>query len=198
MKLLRNPVPALVVALAVWLAPQPLLAQEEADEESAVASAPANDIDSLLAELADPDLRTWEATESRIIALWSQSGSATADLLLERGMAMIEAEEYATAVEHLTALTDHAPDFAEGWHARATAFYLQDEYGLALADLERALRLNPRHFGAFTGLGIVLEELGDYELALKALELAVELNPHRDMVTDGIERLKARIGKSTL
>lgn len=53
------------------------------------------------------------------------------------------AEDYATAIEHLTALTDHAPNFAEGWHTRATAFYLIDEYGLALADLRRRWRSTP-------------------------------------------------------
>ncbi|WP_232823134.1 tetratricopeptide repeat protein [Oceanibium sediminis] len=196
MNLLRNPVLTIVVALA--FAASPASAQEEMDEADIIESRPADDIDSLLAELADPDLRTWEATEARIIELWSRSGSATADLLLERGMNALEAEDYLTAVEHLTALTDHAPDFAEGWHARATAFYLQEEFGLAVRDLQRALVLNPRHFGALTGLGIVLEELGDYELALRALELAEDLNPHRATVTDGIARLKARIGESTL
>ena len=72
----------------------------------------------------------------------------------------MEAQEYDVAIEHLTALTDHAPDFAEGWNARATAFYLIGEYALAVADIERALALNPRHFGAMSGLAFILEEIG--------------------------------------
>lgn len=187
MSMTRNPALALAVALAL-LAVTPLRADAQDGP----------DIDSLMAELSRPDLRTWEAVEEKIIGLWSQSGSDTADLLLERGMAAIEDEDYGLAVEHLTALTDHAPEFAEGWHARATAFYLQEEFGLALADLERTLVLNPRHFGALTGLGIVMEELGDYELALRALKLAKDLNPHRDTILDGIDRLAHRIGESTL
>lgn len=152
----------------------------------------------LLAQLAQPDLRTWESTESKIMGLWSRSGSATADLLLERGRQAMDAEDYLTAIEHLTALTDHAPEFAEGWHARATAFYLIDEYGLAMQDLQRSLALNPDHFGALTGLGIVLEELGRPEDALDVMRRAQELNPHRDNISDTIRRLQYTIGEATL
>ncbi|WP_154446194.1 tetratricopeptide repeat protein [Halovulum marinum] len=152
----------------------------------------------LLAELADPELRTWEATEKRLVELWSRSGSATADLLLKRGQDALDAEDYTTAIEHLTALTDHAPDFAEGWHARATAFYLIEEFGLALTDLQRALALNPNHFSALTGVGIVLEELGQPEAALAAMRRAQKLNPHRGNIRDSIRRLEYRLGETTL
>lgn len=155
-------------------------------------------IDELLDELAQPDLETWEATENRIVGLWSRSGSETIDLLLERGQNALEAEDYQTAIEHLTAVTDHAPDFAEGWQLRATAFFSLGEYGLALDDLETALRLNPKHFGALAGLGVVLEEAGNFEVALKAFEYARELNPHRELITDAIERLESRLGKARL
>lgn len=158
----------------------------------------AGEADELLAQLAQPELRTWESTESKLLALWSRSGSATADLLLQRGQEALDAEDYDTAIEHLTALTDHAPNFAEGWHTRATAFYLIDEYGLALADLRRALTLNPDHFGALTGVGIVLEEIGRPEAALEALRLAREINPHRGNIGDSIRRLEYLLGETTL
>ena len=57
------------------------------------------------------------------------------------------------AIEHLTALTDHAPDFAEGWHARATAYFRAVLLGPAMDDLQRALVLNPDNFDAVFGLG---------------------------------------------
>ena len=152
----------------------------------------------LMQDLATPDLPTWESTEGKIIAIWSRSGSDTADLLLQRGQEAIEAEDYRTAVEHLTALTDHAPAFAEGWHARATAFYSMEEFGLALADLRQALALNPQHFGAMTGMGIVLTELGQPELALKILREARALNPNRENIQDHIKRIRRLIGDITL
>jgi len=156
------------------------------------------EIETLLDELATPDLATWEAVEDEIMTLWSRSGSDTADLMLVRARDLIEIEDYETAIEHLTALTDHAPDFAEGWHLRATAFYSVGEHGLALDDLRRALALNPDHFGALTGVGIVMEELGNYEGALAALKLAIALNPHRETITNSLARVQERVGESTL
>lgn len=185
--------PILHLAAICWLAAPVALAQSVSDRTERQA-----EVADLLAQLAQPDLRTWESTESKIMGLWSRSGSASADLLLERGRQAIDAEDYQTAIEHLTALTDHAPEFAEGWHARATAFYLIDEYGLALQDLQRALMLNPKHFGALTGLGIVLEELGRPEDALAVMRRAEELNPHRDNISDTIRRLQFAIGEATL
>ena len=56
------------------------------------------------------------------------------------------------AIEHFTALIDHAPDFAEGWNARATAYYQTGDFGPSIADIGQVLTLNPRHFGALVGL----------------------------------------------
>lgn len=194
MRPVQNPLAPLALTLLLSVALPALAgAQSLSDLEERRAR-----VDELLEDLARPDLRTWQATETKILGLWAHSGSETADLLLERGQAAIEREDYVTAVEHLTALTDHAPDFAEGWHARATAFYLMGEYGLALADLQRALALNPRHFAALSGMGIILEELGDDTLALEAMRAAYALNPHRETIRDAIKRLEYRLGEATL
>lgn len=152
----------------------------------------------LLAELATPGLETWAAVEERLLTLWSRSGSDTIDLLVSRARTAIEADDFDTAIEHLTAATDHAPDFAEGWHLRATAFYRIGEYGLAMADLERALALNPNHFGALTGVGIVLEEMGQSALALRAMRAAQRLNPNSEQVSAAVERLRFSVGDATL
>ncbi len=192
MMLMKTPLPAIVLGLLLALPPlvqaQSLSAISEREVESA----------RLLEELAQPDLETSEATEQRLLELWSRSGSATADLLLDRGRKAIEAEDLETAIDHLTALTDHAPDFAEGWQTRASAFFAMGEYGLAFADLERALVLNPSHFGALTGLGVLLGEMGNPDLALKALKMAQDLNPHAAGVADAIERVEYELGRSRL
>lgn len=195
MRPVKNPVARLVAALALLANP---LASAAAAQSVAALEERQSELGALLADLANPGLRSWEATERKIISHWSRSGSAAADLLLERGKSAIEDEDYLTAVEHLTALTDHAPDFAEGWHMRATAFFELEEFGLALADLQRALMLNPRHFAALTGLGVILEELGSDELALDAMRHAHALNPHRDNINDAIRRLEYRLGETTL
>ena len=147
------------------------------------------ELDELFSELQSPEVSNPHRIEQQIYFIWSQSGSASADLLLERGQEAIEAADYGAAIEHLTALTDHAPDFAEGWNARATAFFLHGEYGLALVDIRRALALNPRHFGALSGLAFILDETGDAENALLVYEQVNQLHPYLDNVGEAIQRL---------
>lgn len=163
-----------------------------------VAQAQANDVDTLLERLREPDLRNWEAVEKEIWTEWSKSGSPSMDLLLQRGRDAMEEGDTQGAIEHFTALTDHAPGFAEGWNARATAFFQAERYGPALADIEHALALNPRHFGAITGLGRILEELGFVDDALSAYRAAAAIHPHRPDVQKALDRLERDRGGRTL
>ncbi|MEM9269274.1 MAG: tetratricopeptide repeat protein [Pseudomonadota bacterium] len=158
----------------------------------------AEELDTLFSQLALPEQTGWEQIEDRIKRLWSKSGSASADYLLKRGRDALEASNYTEAVEHFTALTDHAPEFAEGWNGRATAFYLMEEYGLAVEDVSRVLALNPRHFEALSGLGLMLERMERHDAALAAFEEASRLHPHHEIINDAIERLKRRLGQSSL
>ena len=111
------------------------------------------------------------------------------DLLLKRGQEAMEAGDLEAAIEHLTALTDHAPDFAEGWNARATAYYMAGEFGPSVADIGRVLTLNPRHFGALSGLAMILEETGKPERALEVYKAALAIHPHLEGASEAIERL---------
>lgn len=164
------------------------------------AEAPGADerIATLLAQLAELDRPDWERVEAEIIRLWARSGSESMDLLLRRGNEAMENEDYELALEHLSALVDHAPDFAEGWNARATAYFLLGEYPLSIADIERALSLNPNHFGALAGLGYMFDQMGNPEMALKALREAEALNPNREDVGLAIERLERQVGVAEL
>lgn len=152
-----------------------------------------------LGTLTAPD----DAPEARRLAReieerWSHSGSAAMDLLLVRGREAMEAQDWPRAVAHLTALTDHAPDWAEGWNLRATTFFLMDRYGPAIADIEQVLILEPRHFGALAGLGIMLEQLGEREAALDAFRRAQQVFPAEENVNAAIERLERETGERDL
>ena len=148
------------------------------------------DLELLFAELAQPDGESWARAETDILRIWSRSGSAAMDLLYKRGEAALDAGDLPGAIGHLTALTDHAPDFAAGWHLRAVAFYLNDDFGPALADLERVLALEPRQFAALTQLGVMLEELGDRGRALKAYRESLKIHPHQQDAADAVKRLE--------
>lgn len=156
-------------------------------------AAPSAEVAALLEELAAPDQDRWERLERQIMRLWSQSGSASADLLLQRGRDALRVGNTAAAIEHLSALVDHAPDFAEAYHTRATAFFMANLFGPAMADLEETLYRNPLHFSALSGLGVILEELGYLERALDAYRAAQAIHPHRPDLLRALERVERRL-----
>ncbi|MDJ0630606.1 MAG: hypothetical protein QNJ44_20285 [Rhodobacter sp.] len=160
------------------------------------APAPAQEADlgQMMADLADPETENWQSLERRIRTEWSKSGSPAMDLLLQRGQKALEEEDYDKALEHLTALTDHAPGFAEGWNARATAFFHKKMYGPAMESIGKALTLNPNHFAAITGLAVMLQEMGYEKDALEAWRALQAIHPHRPELKDAIEKLEKTTG----
>jgi tetratricopeptide (TPR) repeat protein len=155
-------------------------------------SAEEAEIDRLLSELAEAEGRALQRIERQILAEWSKSGSSAMDLLLERGRDALRAGDTTKAIEHLTALVDHAPDFAEGWNARATAYFQAGQFGPAVADIAQVLRLNPRHFGAMAGFARILEDAGREKEALAVYEAALAIHPRLDGVSEAAERLRVK------
>jgi tetratricopeptide (TPR) repeat protein len=128
----------------------------------------------------------------------SKSGSPAMNLLLKRGRAAMAAGDTDLGIELLSALTDHAPEFAEGWHARSVAYARAGMMGPAMADLERALAIDPRNFAAIYSLGALLEEIGQPALAYEAYTRVAAIHPHFDDVADAIARLKGETQGSNL
>ena len=153
------------------------------------ASAQTPALDYLFTQLSEPENPRWKRIEQDIWREWSKSGSAAMDLLLQRGRDAMDAGDLDAAIAHLTALTDHAPDFAEGWNARATAYFQAGLYGPAIDDIAHVLKLNPRHFGALSGLGLILEQLGMDDRAMEVYETALAIHPHLEAVRDAVQRL---------
>ena len=150
--------------------------------------------DGLLKELAQAENeRAAQRLERQVLQEWAKSGSAALDLLLKRGQDALEVDDVPAAIEHLTALTDHAPDFAEGWQSLALAYYRADMFGPAADALERTLTLNPNHFGALRGLGAIFEQVGKPDLAYDAYSRVLTLRPHDSEVKEALARLESRV-----
>lgn len=160
--------------------------------------ADSSDETALLEALAQADPTQAKRLDRQLQALWRKSGSASMDLLLKRGRDALEASDTDAALEHLTALTDHAPDFAEGWHVRASAYFEAGLFGPALADLEKALRLNPNNYNAIIGLGAMFETFGDAARAHEVYLRAQALHPHHEEVNKALERLAPEVGGTAL
>lgn len=174
---------ALSAAASAQTAP-PVVQDDEGNEAQ---------LNALLAELKAPVLPDWQRVEAEIVNLWSRSGSPAMDLLLRRGRQAMARDDYQAALAHLTALTDHAPEFAEGWNARATLFFEMGDYGPSLDDIARTLALNPNHFGALTGLGMIMEQVEAYSHALDAFRAARAIHPHRPDLEQAVERLERQL-----
>ena len=152
----------------------------------------------LLEQLAVADEVTARRLERQLQAIWRKTGSASMDLLLKRGRDALEVDDIVAAIEHLTALTDHAPDFAEGYSLRARAYFAADLLGPAMLDLETALALNPNNYNAILGLAAILETFGDQKRAFEAYTRVQAIHPHHEAATEALERLRPRVMGKTL
>ncbi len=133
-----------------------------------------------------------------LLRAYAESGSDTGDLLLRRARQAIGAEEYPDALKILDATIALLPDWAEGWNARATARYLDDDYDGSMADIAQTLKREPRHLGALMGMGTILEARGKTEDALKVYERALAIAPHWRNAREAADRLKASLAGNEL
>ena len=124
---------------------------------------------------------------------WMRSGSDTADLLLTRATDAIQAKEFPLAIELLDRVIALQPDWAEAWNRRATAFFLLEDTASAMADLRQVLTREPRHFGAWAGLGHIYNAGGDKARALEAYRKALAINPKMETLRDLVGRLAPEI-----
>ncbi len=131
--------------------------------------------------------------QGNIWRLWTQSGSETLDLLMARAGGAMAGQRYEAALEVLDSVVDIDPDFAEGWNRRATLYYLMGAFDASVADIGRTLALEPRHFGALSGLGLIYTALEDDEGALKAYRRALVVNPHLSGARAAVIRLKKKL-----
>jgi tetratricopeptide (TPR) repeat protein len=145
-------------------------------------------LDELFARLARKDDK-WESVQNEIWLMWSQSGSPAMDLLLLRAGRAMDSGDGELALRYLDDLVRLAPDFAEGWNKRATVYFLLNDYGHSIADIERTLALEPRHFGALSGLGTILERVGDKNGAMRAYRRGLEIHPNLPGAAASVERL---------
>lgn len=150
-------------------------------------------LDQLFQQLREAEPNEVSRIEGQIVTEWGRSGSAAMDLLLRRGEDALDEGNPATAVEHFTALVDHAPDFAEGYNGRAAAYYQLGLYGPAIDDLRQVLVLEPRHFIAMIGVASILEELERPEDALEVWQRVAEYSPADVEVAAMIERLEVQL-----
>ena len=118
------------------------------------------------------------AVEDRLWKFWLTPPDEESRKLLEASRRANLEFNYNLSILNLKELTEHAPDYSEGWNQLATVFFLAGAYDASLKAIERTLALEPKHYGALAGKGLIyLWMLGDEAKGQKALKEALAINP---------------------
>lgn len=155
------------------------------DEPPAARTGENDRLDELFARLRrESDAEQAKLIADRINAEWRDSGSATGNLLMQWAAEAIAGKNEGLALDFLDQVTVLWPDYVEGWNRRATLHFMMGNLSKSMADINRVLSLEPRHYGALAGMAAILERTGEEELALKAWEQILAVYPaNRDAQT---------------
>lgn len=170
------------------------LAEMEKAQSEKDASDPQKALENLSQDLLDKLKTTASEEEAATIEeeiwdAWLVSGSATVDIMMKRGLEYQESQDAQSARDMYDRAIAIKPDYAEAWNRRALIFFNDGKYDEAIADLESTLTYEPRHFGAWIGLGMIFESIDRPDAALKAYRKALEIHPHAAAAQQGERRL---------
>ncbi len=138
------------------------------------------------------------AATNLIWTIWHQSGDDRINQLMHQGIAQMSTRQYADAVATFSKIIEINARFAEAWNKRATVYYLMEEYRASVKDIDRTLELEPRHFGALSGLGLIMTALGNDEASIAAFEATLAVNPFAVGAQQNLEALYAQQKRRTL
>ena len=136
-------------------------------------------LDDLFTVLQETEnFRTIAVTERQIWAIWLQHANADVAQLMLVGTQRMNTQRYAEAMVVFNRLTESFPGYAEGWNKRATLHYVLGNLDASINDIEKTLDLEPRHFGALSGLGMVFIQRKELSKAKRAFEDLIEVHPN--------------------
>jgi tetratricopeptide (TPR) repeat protein len=140
-----------------------------------------------------PDDASAKYIENRIWSMWIATDSDTTTLLMSRVKTAVDAKDLDLGIKLLTAIINIKPDYLEAWNRRATLYYMKKEFDQSLADIHEVLKREPRHFGALSGLGMIMQEIGDDKDALEAFRRALAVDPHLEHIPEVVKQLTEKV-----
>lgn len=163
----------------------------------------ADQTDARLAELFEVlqdtrDDQTIRVTENRIWQIWLQHSNADVQELMVVGTQRMNAERYAEAMVVFNRLTESFPDYAEGWNKRATLHYVLGNLDESISDIEKTLALEPRHFGALSGLGMVYIQRKQLSQAKQAFEDLIRVHPNSRNAQQNLQLVEEQLRLSII
>ena len=191
---------AMLPAILALLIAQPALAEQSREPSAAEAPAAARKspaemradaLDSLFARLHR--VRAGEEAklaEQAIWKLWKSSDSPAAEVLIGQAERAMDGRAFDASLGILDRLVEVHPDFAEAWNKRATLYFMMGRFKDSLADIDAVLNLEPRHFGALAGRGMIYQKEKNISGALDAFRDALAINPNMPSVKDAVKQLE--------
>ncbi len=191
-----------VILLAGTFAPFALADDTMPDEpgkNSAVVETHAQRLDRLFAELKrERNDKIATRISQRIWQEWSQSGSASIDLMMGWAQKAVEEKKFDVALDFLDQVVTLDPTYAEGWNRRATVHYMMKNYGKSMADIDRTLQLEPRHFGALSGLAQIMMDTDRKEAALRAWQRVLDIYPMLRNAQDQVSTISEELAGESI
>jgi tetratricopeptide (TPR) repeat protein len=139
------------------------------------------------------DLDEAQGIASALERQWLFTRSDTAGLIMSRALEAIQRKELPPALELLDKLVTLEPSWAEAWNKRATARFLADDYTGSMEDIGHVLALDPHHFGALMGMGMILQRSGNDKRALEIFRRVHEIYPALESAQKLIESLAPEV-----
>ena len=118
-----------------------------------------------------------QTVEQIIWSKWKKYKDPSLSEKLELGIRQMHNKNLKKALVTFTKIIEEAPDFSEALNKRATTYFLLQEYQASLLDIKATLTLEPRHFGAISGMGLIFMKSGEYRRSLLMFRKVLEIYP---------------------
>ncbi len=138
------------------------------------------------------------ATENRIWEIWLQHSNPDVERLLVIGTQRMNSRQFPEALLIFNELVNSVPDFAEAWNKRATLYYMVGNFEASIEDIEATLKLEPRHFGALSGLGLVYLQQGELQKARQAFAELIEVHPNSPNAQENLRYVTEQLQKNLI
>jgi Flp pilus assembly protein TadD len=173
------------VLVGVWLFSAPMSAHADQTDPAL------DELFSVLKTTTDSDeaLRV----EVQIWSIWMRRGSTEIDRTMALGIQAMSAGAYQHSIMMFDRIIALAPDYAEAWNKRATAYYLAGKFENSVSDIQKTLVLEPRHFGALSGMGMIYDAIGKPEAAVNVWQKALSIHPHLNAIRERVSDIKEEI-----
>ena len=151
-------------------------------------------LDQLFADLKrERNEKAAERIAGRIWGEWFQSGSASIDLMMQWSQKAMDDQKFDVALDFLDQVVTLQPKYAEGWNRRATVHYMMRNFGKSMSDIDQTLQLEPRHFGALSGLAQIMAATGHKQSALEAWQKVLAIYPMMRSAQDQVATLSEEL-----